>query len=137
MSGIKWTWKMLVIFLFLAVLFSATPAAAMEPPEPVEAEGAVLYELGSGKYLYEQNADRRLYPASTTKIMTALLFLENTGLDEIVTVGEEIELIGKDSSIAGLQKGDQLSAAELLWAMLLPSGNDAAYTAAVHTARLE
>ena len=137
MSGIKWTWKMLVIFLFLAVLFSATPAAAMEPPEPVEGEGAVLYELGSGKYLYEQNADRRLYPASTTKIMTALLFLENTGLDEIVTVGEEIELIGKDSSIAGLQKGDQLSAAELLWAMLLPSGNDAAYTAAVHTARLK
>ena len=99
MSGMKWLWRLLVIFVLLAAFFSAAPSAAMEPPEPVQAEGAVLLEISSGQYLYEQNADRRLYPASTTKIMTALLLLENTGLDKIVTVGEEIELIGKDSSM--------------------------------------
>ncbi len=78
----------------------------------------------------------RLYPASVTKILTALLAIENGDLDEMVTVGEEIQRVSPFATRAWLQQGGQaLSLRDLIYALMLPSGNDAAYTIAVHIAR--
>ena len=70
---------------------------------PVAAKAALLLDLNSGRVLYSQNADERLYPASLTKIMTCMLALENSFLDETVTVSSEaLEGLGEDSSSAGM-----------------------------------
>lgn len=96
---------------------------------------AVLYDAENDTILYKKNADAKCYPASTTKLLTAIVANEILDIDEIITVGNEITLIGEDSSIAGLEVGQKLTTKQLLYAMLLPSGNDAAYTIAVASAR--
>lgn len=101
----------------------------------LEAEGVAVIDQDTGELLLSKHEKKRLYPASTTKILTALLAIELGDLDEQVTVGEEILRIGSDESKAGLQVGESLSLAELLNALMLPSGNDAANTIAVHIAR--
>ena len=75
---------------------------------------------------------KHMNPASTTKVMTALLALKYGKLDTEVTVGREINDVDEGSSLAGLRVGDTLSLEELLYALLLPSGNDAANAIAVH-----
>src|SRR5690554_3668052 len=128
----------LLTYTIVFLVFSASWVAAEEVlPPAVEAEAVLLMELSSGKILYEHNADRWLFPASTTKILTALLTLEHTDLSEKVTVGREIERIGPDSSSARLRRGDVLTVEELLYGMMLPSGNDAAHVLAVHLASRE
>lgn len=101
----------------------------------IAAKGAVLIEGKTGKLLYEKDSHKHLYPASTTKILTALVALENGDLEEMVAVGNEIDMIKEGSSTAGLVKGERISLVNLLRGLLIPSGNDAAYTIAVYTAR--
>ena len=119
------------------LLAGAARAEADLPPktEELAAEAAFLLDVATGKVLYEKNADKALCPASTTKILTALLLLEAADLREVVEVGNEIYRIGPDSSVAKLKAGDRLTVAELVHALILPSGNDAAYTAAVFVGR--
>ncbi|MDD4658514.1 MAG: D-alanyl-D-alanine carboxypeptidase [Eubacteriales bacterium] len=121
------------------LLAGAARAEADLPPAPeteeLAAEAAFLLDVATGKVLYEKNADKALCPASTTKILTALLLLEAADLREVVEVGNEIYRIGPDSSVAKLKAGDHLTVAELVYALILPSGNDAAYTAAVYVGR--
>lgn len=100
-----------------------------------QAAGAIVIDQENQDVLYEENARQMLYPASTTKILTALLVIEHVDLDEIVTVGDEICMVGTDGSRAGLKTGEQIAIRDLLAGLLLPSGNDAAYTLAVQTAR--
>lgn len=76
-----------------------------------------------------------MYPASLTKILTAILIMKNLDLDDTVTVGKEINRTGKDSSGIGLCVGEKLTGRELIYALMLPTGNDASYTAAVTVAR--
>ena len=95
----------------------------------VSAKGAVVYELKTGKVLYEKNANERLPMASTTKIMSALLTAESGSLDERFTV--DSEAIKVEGSSMGLQEGDIVTKRILMYGMLLPSGNDAANAAAV------
>ena len=102
----------------------------------VAAKAALLIDLNTGRAVYEQDADERVYPASLTKIMTCLLALENGNLSDVVTVSASaLDDLDADSSVAGLQVGEQMTLENLLYGMLLESGNDAAYTVAVHTAR--
>lgn len=103
----------------------------------VEGKAVLVMDQGSGKVLYAHNDKKKMYPASTTKILTALIVLEKGELDELVTVGEEAKLRTTDESSAGLQEGDRLSVQDLVAAMMLPSGNDAARTAAVYIAEKE
>lgn len=103
----------------------------------IEGEAGLLIDVESGEVLYEKNASRRMYPASTTKILTALVAIETGDLDEIVIVGEEILEAGWDESRAGLRVGEHWMLRDLIKALLLPSGNDAARTIAVHIARSE
>ena len=84
--------------------------------------------------LYSKNADQKHYPASTTKIMTALLTLENvSNLDETVTSeAVDFENVTADSSNAGILLGEQVTVRDLLYALMLPSANEAAYMLARH-----
>lgn len=103
--------------------------------EQLKAESAVIIDEKSKKTLFQKNPNKKLYPASTTKILTALLAIEYGDIDEIVQVGNEINLVMPDASKAGLIYGEKIELENLLRALLLPSGNDAAYVIAVHIAR--
>ncbi|SEG00511.1 D-alanyl-D-alanine carboxypeptidase [Caloramator fervidus] len=90
----------------------------------VNAEGAILVDLNSGEILYEKNKDLKLAPASTTKIMTALLTIENTNLNDKVIIGKKPPFA--DGSKIYLLEGEELTVEQLLNALLLESANDAA-----------
>lgn len=107
--------------------------ASVKAPS-VSAEGAVLVDGSSGRVLYEKNSDRRLYPASTTKIMTALVTLETLdelGLGPDSKVIVPVEAAGVEGSSLYLKAGEKLSLEELLYGLMLQSGNDSAEAIAV------
>ena len=97
---------------------------------------AVLYDATADKLIYSFDGSSKCYPASTTKILTAIVSSKILKKDYVITVGDEIKLIDWDSSTAGLEVGMKLTYEMMLDALLLPSGNDAAYTLAVTTARV-
>ena len=99
----------------------------------IDSEFAIVYNAKNDRVLFSKNSDARCYPASLTKIMTAIVALENLKADEIFTVGTELSLVNKGSSLAFIAKGHKLTLEMLVEAMLLPSGNDAAYAVAVGT----
>lgn len=101
----------------------------------ISAAGALLIDLESGKVLYDKNHNKRMYPASTTKILTALVAIEFGDLEEIITVNDEIMLMDKDSSRAWLRIGEKMKLSDLVMGLMLPSGNDAAYSIAVNVGR--
>lgn len=101
----------------------------------VAAANACVMELESGGVIYQKAHEERIAPASTAKLLTALTLLDHCDPEETVTVGTEIWYVAADASRAWLGEGDTLTVRQLLRALLLPSGNDAAYTAAVHTGR--
>lgn len=102
------------------------------PGKPLRAAAAILVEANTGTVLYARNEHERRPMASTTKIMTALMALETTPLQELVTVSPQaIRVTGSD---AGLRAGQRLTMFELLHALMLPSGNDAANVVAEHVA---
>ena len=122
----------LLLVVLLSFAFTA-PAFAEDAHEPygdepsIAAKGCVVYEYNSHELLYSKGADTRLYPASTTKIMTALLLLEYGHLTEVVTCSQPaISTVPAGSSIAGLKTGEEMSLYDLLICLLVPSGNDAA-----------
>lgn len=103
-------------------------------PLHLEAESAALFDPASRSLIYEKRAHKRMYPASTTKILTALIAVENSGPDERVTIGREIRLASRDGSTSGLCEGERMPMRDVVCALMLPSGNDAAYVVACHTA---
>jgi len=105
-----------------------TPGDTPEAPR-ITAEAAVVVDMDTGKILYSRNADKQLEMASTTKIMTAILILESLPLDQKVKVpGAAVRAAG---SVLGLHRGETFTVEQLLYAMLVPSANDAAITLAV------
>ena len=96
---------------------------------------AVLYSVDEKKIIYDDGADIVTAPASITKLLTASVMLNNMNENDIVTVGSEQNLVHEDSSVCYISVGNRLKVKDLLTGMLLSSGNDAAYTAAVCTAR--
>ena len=94
----------------------------------ISAEGAALLCVESGELLYAENADKKLSMASTTKIMTSLLALEYAQPEKEITVTEE--MVSVEGTSMGLKAGDSISLRELVYGMLLQSGNDAANTVA-------
>lgn len=121
-----------VFCMLVLLVIQLTPfASALEDPNP-QAAAAFLADPKSGFVLYEKNADEKRYPASTTKIMTALVVLSNvTDLEQKVTVTEEdFEGVTWDSSKAGFLVGEEIPVIDLLYGLMLPSGNEAANTLA-------
>lgn len=98
----------------------------------VKSLSAIVYNTNTGKIIYEKDADEKRYPASTTKIMTAILTLENCNLDDTTVVSSNALVlpdgyVGKD-----LQVGEKFTIKDLLYLLLLPSANDAANVLAEH-----
>lgn len=92
-----------------------------------ESYAALFFNVDTREVLYAKNIYDRLYPASTTKLMTALLALEHGNLDSPVTVSQEAITFHENGvSTAKLKAGDSLTVRQLLYALLLPSANDAA-----------
>lgn len=105
------------------------------PELDIDAEAAILMDADTLEVLYYKNAVKAKFPASTSKLLTTLVALSWCELDEQVAVGDEITMIASDSTRAYLEEGEVLTIQNLLEGMLLPSGNDAAYTIAVHVGR--
>ena len=102
----------------------------------IVATTAYVLNIDTDSVLYSKNSDEHIAPASTAKMLTALTVLDYYSPDDILTIGAEIDLIPADSSTAWLSRGDTLTVKQLLVALLLPSGNDAAYTLAVNTGKV-
>ncbi len=101
----------------------------------VKCRSAILVDVNTGQVIYEQFADSKQYPASITKVMTAILVREHTDLEDIVTVTKSsIEGLDSAGSSVSLVVGEKMSVKELLHCMLISSGNDAANVLAEHTA---
>jgi len=96
------------------------------------AKSAILMDAATGVVLYEQNANAKSFIASTTKIMTGLIVLENAELDDTVNVSPQA--VGVEGSSIYLEAGQKISVKELLYGLLLKSGNDAAAALAIHCA---
>ena len=111
-----------VLFFFIAFLYNGYARA--------EAAAAVVLEAQTGRVLYAVNETQTLPMASTTKIMTALVALENADLSDIVTTGDNA--YGVPGTSIYLQKGEQLTLEQMLYGLMLASGNDAAVAIAEH-----
>lgn len=106
------------------------------PDEPdLESGQAFVYCLNSGEMRMLRGKGEKIYPASITKLLTILTALQYLEPDEAVTPGNEIFKVSENSSVAYLNKSYTLSVAQLIEAMMIPSGNDAAYTLSVAAAR--
>ncbi len=105
-------------------------------PNGYDFTGAAIFDVDDHEVLYANNIFEQLYPASTTKILTALIAIENCNLSDVVTVPTETAAnsFAADESTCGLQAGDQLTLEDLLHGMLLESGNDNAATIAYYIA---
>jgi len=107
------------------------------PGSRLTARQYFVYDLQAETYLMLSGApEDRIYPASITKLFTTYVALQYIDPEAQITVGDEIDLIDPDSSIAALKKGDVLTAEQLVAAMLLPSGNDASYVLTTYAGRL-
>lgn len=104
---------------------------ASAAPPAITAQAAVVVDGTTGRVLYDLDAHQRRAPASTTKIMTALLAIEHGGLDDVVVSDVDgSTMIG--SSVMGLRPGVAITVRDLLYGLMLPSGNDAALLLAEH-----
>ncbi len=134
-----------LLVLTLCVTFLPVTALADDPapspsvsdgwPEPPEltSEAAIVMEASTGSILYNKNAYESYYPASTTKLMTSLLAIEQCPLSDIVTCSKEsVESIGWDSSRIGLVAGESIDMENALYAILLASANEVSYAVAEH-----
>ena len=116
--------------------YTVTPVQNTRPVAPddvlpnVTATAAIVIEASTGHVLYERNPDQRMFPASTTKMMTLISALEHGGLDEIVTVGPGA--YNAEGSTLWLDVGEKIPLNDLLYGMMLISGNDGAIAIAEH-----
>ncbi len=106
------------------------PAGDLLPQ--VSATAAIVMDADTGEIIYQRNADNKMFPASTTKLMTLIMALEHGGLNEIVTVSQNA--FGVEGSSLYLEVNDKMPLGELLEGMILLSGNDAACAVAEHCA---
>ena len=97
-----------------------------------EFPGALLFNVDTQEVLFSQHANEKVYPASTTKLMTAYLALKYGDLSDMVTVSENAVDVPSDSSTAHLEAGDRLTLKDLVYGLMLPSGNDSAVAIAEH-----
>ena len=121
-------------YLLLSCLIVCMTFGAFFAVKPINAEASavaeIAMELSTETVLQEGNADTRLPMASTTKIMTALIIVEDCNLDEVITVPDEA--VGVEGSSIYLKKDEQIDIRDLLYGLMLRSGNDSATALAIH-----
>ena len=125
--------KTIIAILFIAIIMANSIFVYAENDLSVDAKASLIIEENSGKVIHEENSNIQNYPASVTKILTAILTLENCELADTVTVSKTaISNIPSGYVIAPLFIGEQMSVEDLLYALMLKSANDAAYVLAEH-----
>lgn len=97
-------------------------------------EAAALFDISGREVLYSKEAFERLYPASITKVMTALVAIKEGDLQSRVLVTDDAVITESGATLCGIQPGDTLTLEQLLYGLMLPSGNDAGAAIAVHIA---
>lgn len=116
-------------------LKNGKPVSVRPPlPDPaaISSVSAILIDEASGQVLFEKRADQKMYPASTTKILTSLLLIEHCRLDETVTAPKDIENVGE--ATLHLKPHERIGLDHLLAGIMLRSGNDAAAAGGIHAA---
>ncbi|NLK36762.1 MAG: D-alanyl-D-alanine carboxypeptidase, partial [Epulopiscium sp.] len=125
--------RVLATFLVGMMLFPQMTFAAQKPE--VTAETAILMEPTTGKIIYSKDIHKKMYPASMTKILTALVVMDYFSPDTLITVGTEINEVTLDSSKAGHKRGETLTVENLIRGLIIPSGNDTANVLAAAVAK--
>lgn len=101
----------------------------------LQSKYAIVYDVQADEVLYAKNAEEKCFPASTTKILTAAVILDNAPEDFQFTAGDELDFVNPESSLAFISKGNVLDLEMTIDALMLPSGNDASYMAAANMGR--
>ena len=130
---VKYLFTLFFTILILSIFFSTSFASNNELK--TYSPSCILIDSNTGKIIYEKNAYQKMYPASTTKIMTAILALEKCNLNEIATVSDNavsLESVPETYTRANIQAGESLTLENLLNVLLIPSANDAAIVIAEH-----
>lgn len=112
----------------LCVITDDTPAEDAS----LTAEAAAVFDVNGNNALFGKNAFERLYPASVTKVMTALVAIKYGNLSDEVTVTNDAVITESGATLCGINPGDKLTMEQLLYGLMLPSGNDAGAAIAVH-----
>ncbi|AEF95195.1 Serine-type D-Ala-D-Ala carboxypeptidase [Desulfotomaculum nigrificans CO-1-SRB] len=121
--------KILSVIVIVWLCLGSIPYAWAGAPE-ISGEAAVLIDAGTGQVLYGKDEHKRMYPASTTKTLTALVALEHAKLTDLVTIGPNALQAGGTS--IGLTEGEKIPLKDLLYALMLNSANDAGVAIAEH-----
>lgn len=114
-----------IIVLFILTIILSTYSTSFAEELDIYGEGAILVDFDTLEVLYEKNPHEKLYPASTTKIMTGILAIENGNLEDLITIDQEVVDL-RDGSHIALEPGEVLTLEQLLDALLIKSANDAA-----------
>lgn len=126
-------YKKILILLLLVILTISIHSSVFAKELNLYSPAAILIDSHSGDILYEKNANAMMYPASTTKVLTAIIAIENCSLDEKVVASEPaVTSIKSGYTNAKIQVGEELSIEDLLYALLLKSANEAANILAEH-----
>ena len=129
----KKSYKISIILMVLGIILLNLFTVYADDELSIKAKAALIVEKNTGKIIYEKEIDEQNYPASTTKILTAILTIENCDLEETATVSQSaISKIPTAYVVAPLYVGEEMKVKDLLYALMLKSSNDAAYVLAEH-----
>lgn len=133
----------MILIGMVCLMCTVSPVLAVEPSEidnwpmgpEIASQGAVLIEANTGTILYSKNMNQRFYPASTTKILSTLVAMENAKLDETVSFSTEaVFSIERGSSNMGMDVGQQITMEQCLYGILVYSANEVTNAVAEHVA---
>lgn len=130
--------RLFSLFLCLCLSMGVFTIRALAAPEwpsdvSIQADGGIVMDADTGTVLYGKNMDQQYYPASITKILTALIVLERCDLDEMVSFShDDVYNVEAGSSSAGIDEGDVLTVRDCLYALMLASANESANALACH-----
>ncbi len=122
--------RITAVLLAIAAIFAYNTLDAKAEGVDVSASSAIVLEASTGRVLYEKNAHKKMPMASTTKVMTALVALEYGNLSDVVTVSKNAS--GVEGSSIWLSVGEKMTLSDMLFGLMLASGNDAAVAIAEH-----
>ena len=104
------------------------------PDDAVTAQAGALFDVTDSSVIYGKNIYDQMYPASITKVMTAIIAIEEGNLSDAVTANDDVVIHEAGASMAGIKPGDTFTLEQLLYGLMIPSGNDAGAAIAVHMA---
>ena len=125
--------RLIITILFTMLILISNFCFAADNEISLHSDAAILIDSNTGTVLYEKNSKKKMYPASTTKIITAILAIEHCNLDDVATVSyDAVMSVPSGYSNAALQIGEELTVGQLLDVLLVHSANDAANVLAEH-----